>query len=507
MDDRTAKMPIMSTQDLTKKFGKFVANKEISLDVYKGEILAIIGENGAGKSTFCKMITGNYAPSSGKIILNGKEVHLKSVAQSLKAGIAMVYQERNLIGGLTGAQNICFGQEPQTRALMNEKKMLKCAEEIRNKLGIHIELNTPVESMSAGDKQQIEILRALKYNPKILILDEPTASLGKSEVDPFFKFIKRLCKAEDIAIIFISHKLDEVFSLSDRIAVFTDGKLVKVSMTAETTQEECISAMLRDSKIKPVVVKEKDISKEENVLEITEDIFYDDRAHHIPIRVKRGEVVGMYGLVGSGRTESLEAIYGLRHTDFMKYKFNGEEIRKTTSKEMIERGMVLTPELRANAIFADFDLIENISYLFYSHRLSKPPFGAIENRKKVELVDRVLQKNNVKFSAKGQKIVELSGGNMQKIIIGRSTEVSNICLLALDEPTNGMDIGAKYEVYHEIRRLADEDNVAVIFISSELDELLSVTDRLYVYYNGDIIQEVERKAFDKAAILNAAVRG
>lgn len=507
MNDKTERTPIMRTENLTKIFGKFVANEGISLDIYKGEILAIIGENGAGKSTFCKMITGNYLPSGGKIILEEKEVTLKSVSESLKAGIAMVYQERNLIGGLTGAQNISFGQEPSSGALMNEKEMTRCAQEIRDRLGINIDLNKPVESMSAGDKQQIEILRALRYNPKILILDEPTASLGKSEVDPFFEFIKKLCKSEDIAIIFISHKMDEVFSLSDRIAVFTDGKLVKVSMTAETTQEECISAMLRESKIQPVVVQKKDLSGETDVLNVTEDIFYDDRSHHVPIHIKRGEVVGMYGLVGSGRTESLEAIYGLRHTDHMKYKFNGEEITKTSSKEMIERGMVLTPELRAHAVFSDFDLVENVAYLFYSHRLSKPPFGLIDNRKTVELVDKVLRKNNVKYSSKGQKIVELSGGNIQKIIIGRSTEVSNICLLALDEPTNGMDIGAKYEVYHEIRRLADEDNVAVIFISSELDELLSVADRLYVYYNGDIVQEVERKAFNKTAILDAAVRG
>lgn len=507
MGEETKKIPIMRTEGLTKIFGKFVANEGISLDIYRGEILAIIGENGAGKSTFCKMITGNYTPSSGKIILDGKEVQLKSVSESLKAGIAMVYQERNLIGGLTGAQNISFGQEPLSGILIHEKEMLKTAEEMKKRLGIHVELDQPVESMSAGDKQQIEILRALQYQPKILILDEPTASLGKSEVDPFFKFIKKLCKSEDIAIIFISHKMEEVFSLSDRIAVFTDGKLVKVAMTAEITQEECISAMLRESKIKPVVVKEKDLSGEDYVLDVTEDLFYDDRSHHIPIRIKRGEVIGMYGLVGSGRTESLEAIYGLRHTDYMKFVFNGQEITKTTSKEMIERGMVLTPELRAHAVFRDFDLAENIAYLFYSRRLSKPPFGTINRKKTNELVDKVLQKNNVKYSSKSQKIVELSGGNMQKIIIGRSTEVSNICLLALDEPTNGMDIGAKYEVYHEIRRLADEENVAVIFISSELDELLSVTDRLYVYYNGDIIQEVKRSKFDKTAILDAAVRG
>lgn len=495
----------LKTEQLTKRFANNLANDHIDLELCIGEILAIMGENGAGKSTFCKMLTGVYHPDEGEIYVDGSKVKFRTVQDSIDSGIGMVYQERNLVPMLNGAQNICLGASTRGKILLNEQKIMEEAEKIRDQLHLTVPLDVPIETLGAGEQQLIEIMRALYSQPKILILDEPTASLGEGEVEPFLEFVKELKTNANVGVIFISHKIEEVYSIADRIAVFTDGRNVMTKDISEMTQEQCIQAMLRSGNIASVVVPEKNMAEKEVILK-TKKGYYDRKEHLIPFEGRRGEVVGFYGQVGSGRTEFAEVLTGLRHAQELEYEFCNEKIKKPEPLQMIRKGMILTPEQRSNAIFRTLSLEDNICNLFLDKKLATRA-GFVKKTKSYHFTQNVLKENNVKHASIHQPISDLSGGNMQKLIIGRSIEVENICVLILDEPTTGMDIGAKYEVYVKCRQLADEKDLLCMFISSELDELLTVCDRICVFAKGNLVDTFERKNFDKTKILETAVRG
>lgn len=500
---------ILRFHGATKRFGNFVAVDHVDFEVHNKEIVAIIGENGAGKSTFCKMLTGVYSIDEGEMYFEGERVNYRNTTESMKAGISMVYQERNLVGMLTGAQNICLGNEPG-KGLISETEAYEKAMAIRDKLHLTIPLDVPVEELGAGEQQLIEIMRAFYNNPKVLILDEPTASLGEGEVEPFLKFIKEVRENMDIAIIFISHKIEELFAISDRIAVLTDGRNTLTDSVENLTQVQVIMAMLRTGKsYGRVEVKDKDFARMPVILEV-DKAAYDGKEHHLDFQVHKGEVVGFYGLVGSGRTECAQMLFGLRKAE-KSYRFNNETITKCNSRSMIERGMIMTPEKRANGMFKALSLVDNICNLFLKKELAGKGAGVVKRAKSKEFAGRILSENDVKYNSPGQAISSLSGGNIQKIIIGRSIAIDNISLLILDEPTNGIDVGAKFEIYQKVRQLTDNEDekkrIGVLFISSEIDELLNVCDKIYVFADGNIIQGFERNEFDKQDILSVAVRG
>jgi ABC-type sugar transport system ATPase subunit len=495
---------VLRVENLTKKFIGILANDNSSLTFNRHEIHSLCGENGAGKSTFCKMLTGVYHPDEGKIFVNGKEIQFQAPADSLAAGISMVYQERNLVGHLTGAQNICLGHEPRKGGLIDEKAIAAKAEEIRSRLGIEIPLDVPVEELGAGQQQIIEIIRAFYGNPSVLILDEPTASLGEGEVEPFLDFIRSLRDDLGMAILFISHKLEEVYAISDVITVFADGRHILTSPKDKLSQDECVKAMIRADRQKTIVVPKKDFTNAEVVLEARE-VSYDGKKHHVPMKVRKGEAVGFYGLVGSGRTETMETIGGIRLSDGMDVTFAGERITKTEPVQMIHRGFILTAEKRINGAFPGLSVEDNICNLFIDKLSSKAGFMYVE--KMLAFAKKILDKNEVKYTSIDQNITELSGGNIQKVIIGRSIELDNLRLLVLDEPTAGMDLGAKSEVYVKIRHLVDDESKSVIFISSELDELLTTCDELCVFYDGDIVAQYSREEFNKEQILADAMGG
>lgn len=500
---------ILRFEGATKRFGNFTAVDHVNFEVHNKEIVSIIGENGAGKSTFCKMLTGVYSIDDGDMYFEGNKVSYQNTTESMKAGISMVYQERNLVGMLTGAQNICLGNEPGKR-LLSEKTAYEKAVEIREKLHLNIPLDIPVEELGAGEQQLIEIMRAFYTNPKVLILDEPTASLGESEVEPFLAFIKDIKETIDISIIFISHKIEELFAISDKIVVLTDGKNTLTDKVENLTQLQVITAMLRTGKSHgKVEVKEKDFSKQPLILDVNK-ASYDKKDHKLNFCVRKGEVVGFYGLVGAGRTECAQMLYGLKKSE-KTFVFNGEEISKNSASMMLGKGMIMTPEKRAHGMFKSLSLIDNICNLFLKKRLAGKGIGVVKSKKSREFTNDILEGNGVKYNSSGQSISGLSGGNIQKIIIGRSISIDNISLLILDEPTNGIDIGAKFEIYQKIRNLTDCENeqkrIGVVFISSEIDELLNVCDTIYVFSGGNIIQGFERHKFNKQDILSVAVRG
>lgn len=498
--------PLLSIKGITKRFTGTTAVDHVSFDINENEIHALIGENGAGKSTLCKMLTGTYGIDEGHIEISGKKVHFKNPSDSMKAGISMVYQERNLIGYMTAADNISLGTEVMKGIVVDRKAAMKRAEEVRKKLGVDVPLDIPVEKLGAGSQQLVEIMRAGSTNPKLLILDEPTASLGEGEIEPFLTFVKRLSKEMNISVIYITHKLEEIFAIADKVTVMADGKRTMTANISEITQEECVSAMIRSEKIKAVDVPQKDYEELEHnkILEVKE-IVYDGKKHNVNFYVCKGEVVGFYGLVGSGRTETMEVISGIRMCEKKEFKFNGEVITSGDSYKMIQKGMILTPELRINGIFPSLNLVENICTLFVKKFATR--IGMIKNKEGRRFAEEVLNKNGTKYASKNQLISELSGGNMQKIIIGRSVEVERLKLLTVDEPTAGLDLGAKSEIYVKIRNLADSLGKSVVFISSELEEVMKVSDRMYVFYNGDIVKEFKRGEFQKETILGYALGG
>ncbi len=499
-------VPLLSVRGVTKRFTGITAVNSVDFDVNKNEIHALIGENGAGKSTLCKMLTGAYSIDEGHIEINGEKVDFKGPADSMKAGINMVYQERNLIGYMTAAQNISLGSEIKKGILVDQKAIMKRAEKIRERLGVDVPLDVPVESLGAGAQQLVEIMRAGSTSPKLLILDEPTASLGEGEIEPFLKFVKKLSKDMDISVIYITHKLEEIFTIADKVTVMADGKKTMTANIPEITQDACVRAMIRSDKIKTVEVPRKNYEglEKNKILEIKE-LTYDGKKHNVSFYVCKGEVVGFYGLVGSGRTETMEAISGIRMCNKKEFTFDNELITSGDSYKMIQKGMILTPELRINGIFPSLNLVENVCTLFIRKFATR--FKLIKNKQSRQFTEEVLKKNGTKYTSKNQLISELSGGNMQKIIIGRSVEVENLKLLTVDEPTAGLDLGAKSEIYLKIRNLADNLNKSVIFISSELEELMKVCDRMYIFYNGDVVQELKRDSFDKEVILGYALGG
>ena len=494
---------VLETRGLYKAFPGTIATNNVSFDVHRQEVHAIIGENGAGKSTLCKLLTGLYQPDRGDIIFMGNKVSYRTTTEAMAAGINMVYQERNLNPHLTGAQNIMLGNEiTKMGVLLDEREIRATAYKIRDELGIDIPLDMPVGHLSAGVQQSIEIVRAFSTNPKLLILDEPTASLGEKEIKPFLNFITKIKKSMDISIIFISHKLDEVFQVADRITVFTEGVKVMTVRKDETTKEECIRAMLKNGNVEPIEIKDKPQDCK-TILRVG-DCTYDGAKHHLNFRVDSGEVVGFYGLVGSGRTECANAIFGISPMESGDVELHGKKVENITTHGMIRKGLIMTPEARAHGMFKTYSLIDNIEILFLNKFSNK--FGIVNDKSAYEFSSRVLEANGVRYSSKDQMISQLSGGNIQKIIIGRSIAVENCSLIILDEPTNGLDLGAKHDVYLKARDLAEKHQKGVIFITSEIDELFSVCNRVYVFAFGDIVEEFTRDQFDKQKILEAAFR-
>jgi len=494
---------LLNTKNLTKTFPGVVAVNKINLEIRENEIHAIIGENGAGKSTFCNLLTGIYQPDEGEIYLFGEKIHIKSPADAIRQGINMVYQERNLVNFMTGAQNIFLGKEilKNNYLFLDEQNIYRKACKLRESLGADVPLDIPIEEMGAGQQQMIEIIRSFNGNSRLLILDEPTSSLGGNEIDTFLNFIKKIKKERNISIIFISHKLEEVLNVADRVSVFTNGEKVLTEDKAALSTEKLIKAMLRKDFVESIKVKQNKHIKSRTILKIGK-CSYDEKEHNLDFYIREKEVVGFYGLVGSGRTECVEVICGLRPCKSADIVLNDEKISNHSTIKMIDRGVILIPEERANAIFKTYNLIENISILFLK-KLSSNILEFIKLREEKEFSKNVLDSSNVVYSSLDQQIQKLSGGNQQKVIIGRSLAKKGIKILFMDEPTKGLDMGAKNDVYKTMRDLVENQNKSIVFISSELPELISVCDRMYIFYNGNIVKHFNRNEFDKNAILKA----
>lgn len=493
---------ILETAGISKRFPGLIAIDQVDFSMRPGEIRAIMGENGAGKSTFCNMVTGIFPPDEGEIYFDGRKVQFTHPRQALDAGISMVYQERNLIAFLTGAQSICLGlEEPKWGVFLDHRKIRELAEDVRRRVGTDVPLDVPVHMLSPAQQQMIEILRAVVHEPKLLILDEPTASLGGEEMEKLFAVMRQL-KSHKVGVILISHKLNEVFAIADTVSIFRNGKHIVTDTCDKLDRVTCVKHMLgRDMRLQYPEVKSTRTDKV--LLDVTDLTDHADRMHNFSFNIHEGEVVGLYGLLGAGRTEVAETVFGLAGAHSGRIKVNGEDMpERYNARDMIGRGVMFIPEdRRRNGLFIDnFGVRENLSLPSLDEVAGV--LGVINRRKEEALAGRIATFESLRIKCRNysQSVAELSGGNQQKVLIGRWIFHKAMRMLIMDEPTQGIDVGVKHDIYQLIRNLA-ATGVGILMISSDLPELTGICDRLYVIGGGRLKAELERKDFDDERIL------
>lgn len=475
---------VLEAENISKTFPGVKALNSVNIKVNEGEVLALVGENGAGKSTLTKILSGLHRADggSGKILLDGKDAHFQNSREAKENGLITIFQELSLVPGLSVAENIFLGNIPRTKmGLIDWKELNRRAEGILKEIELDIPPTELLGNLSISKQQMVEIARALSQGAKIIIFDEPTSSLTETEKDVLFKNIRKL-KAKKVGIIYISHKMDEVFEITDRVAVLRDGQNSGELITSEASLEDIIQLMIGrvidDYFHKNEAEKGAEVLKVENLT--SEGLFED-----ISFSVRSGEVVGLYGLVGAGRSEVAESIFGARKFDSGKVYFDGKEVKIHTTSDAVELGMGFLPEDRkVQGLILGMSCKENIS-IAKLPRITR--YGFIAQKEEKEIFDEYKQKLSISTPGALAKVVTLSGGNQQKIVLGKWLSL-NPRLLILDEPTRGIDVGSKAEIHKLIAKLA-ESGIAVIVISSEMPEMMGVSDRIITMRAGRITGE------------------
>lgn len=490
---------IYSIKNITKKFPGVIALNQISLDIQRGEILAVVGENGAGKSTLMNLLFGVYPPTEGELIFEGEALLPFDTVKAQKKGIAMIHQELSLSGALSVAENIFAGRLPKNKCgLLDKQRMYEESLVLLREVGLE-GLNpwTLVREINVSQQQQVEIAKALSLNARLLILDEPTSSLTVSEADFLHEIMLRL-KKKGITMLYISHKLDEIMKISDRIVVFRDGELVNTLITAETTIDTMIASMVGREYANGYTRSHYKTDYSGDIIMEVKNLNVGHRVHDVSFQLHRGEILGITGLVGAGRSEVLQAVFGADKRKSGTIYIEGKEAEIRHPSDAIRYGMGLIPEGRKlQSLFLKFTVKENISIVGFPKalnrlRLLKP---AREEQMAKEYADRL----RIKTPNLDQKIINLSGGNQQKAVIARWL-LNDPKILFLDEPTQGIDIGAKNEIYGIIEELA-EQGVSVIVVSSEMQETMGLCDRVLVMYEGRITGELLHEELSQEALM------
>ncbi|WP_311480149.1 sugar ABC transporter ATP-binding protein [uncultured Anaerococcus sp.] len=470
---------LLEMRKITKTFPGVKALDEVDFSLERGTVHALMGENGAGKSTLMKCLFGIYTPDSGEIYIDGKKVSYKDPKDALDSGVAMVHQELNQVSMRSVAENIMLGRFPNKYGIIDHKKMNQETQDLFDRLGLNFDPKKIIGKYSVAERQLIEIAKAVSYDAKILVLDEPTSSLTESEVDKLFEIINKLRK-QGVGIIYISHKMEEILSISDFVTVMRDGKFIDCKPASELTKDEIIKLMV-GRKIDATSLKTDEYIQDEVMLEVKNlSGKYKPTVTDISFTLQKGEILGVAGLVGSRRTELVETIFGLRQKESGQIFIHGKEVQNKDPIEAIKNGFALvTEERRATGIFP-YAAIRLNATIANIKKYSK--HSIVSDKALKEDTDKVIESMEVKTPSQSTKIMNLSGGNQQKVIIGRWL-LTDPDVLLLDEPTRGIDVGAKYEIYKLIGDLAKEGK-SVIFISSEMAELQMVCNRIMVMSNG-----------------------
>ncbi len=487
---------VLRLENITKTYPGVVALKDVNLELRAGEVHALVGENGAGKSTLIKCCTGAVVPDSGTITVNNQHFDAMTPTRAVECGIGVIYQEFNLVEELSAAENIFLGNEIRNGIVVNKKAMATEAAKVFKELHINIDPNAPIKSLTVGYQQMVEIAKAVSKNSRILIMDEPSAVLTNAEVASLYEMVRKL-KARGVTIVYISHRMDEIFELSDRITVMRDGVKVETLTTADTNVDELIKLMV-GRELKETFPPRAVTVGDETILEV--ENLSGNGLRDVSFRLKKGEVLGFGGLIGSGRTELMELIFGVKRPDSGTIRLHGKPISAKTPWDAIKHGIALVPEDRKRqGAHLELQIDENISIAI----LKSISTRMVVNKKTEDSIsERYRESLRIKTPSVKQKIKNLSGGNQQKVILAKWL-ATNPDLIIFDEPTRGIDVGAKYEIYKLMNALIEEGKT-IIMISSEMEELIGMSDRILVLHDGRITGELGKTEFSQEAIMNLA---
>lgn len=486
-------------ENISMEFSGVYVLSDMQLQVGQGSIHALVGENGAGKSTLIKILGGIYKPKTGKIFIDGTESSIHNVQDAQKKGISIIHQEISLVPSLSIAENVFLGRELSRLGFKSEGKMFSMAQEMIDALGIDLSARTIVSGLTIAQQQLVEIIKAVSFNTHILVLDEPTSSLSLKETQRLFDIIRRL-QGKGVAIIYISHKMDEIFEISDHITVIRDGRYIDTVPTSQTSSEEVVRKMVGRSIEQFYVRSYNELSKVAlRVENLTKRGVFAD----VNFEVRYGEVLGFAGLVGAGRSEIMHAIFGADKYDSGEILIDGSAVHISCPQQAISLGMSMVPESRKEQGLV---LINDVGFniaLANVDRLKGRMF--LSCKKRHALACQYIERMHIKTRSDAQAVFELSGGNQQKVLLGKWL-ANQPKILILDEPTRGVDVGAKTEIYSIINELA-ADGMAIILVSSELSEIINMCDNVCVVHEGRITGRLSREEFSQDKIMHYATGG
>lgn len=491
--------PILSIQNICKNFPGVKALDGVSLDLYEGQVMALLGENGAGKSTLMKILSGVYVADEGAIIYDGKPIQFKNPREAQQQGITIIHQELNLLSGLSIAENIFLGREPMGKVgNIDWKKLYADSDHLIARLGLKCSSKKLVGELSIAEQQLVEIAKAMSFNAKVIIMDEPTDALTESETLRLFDLMREL-RTQNKVVVFISHRLEEVFEVCDQLAILRDGKNVCQAAVTEFTQDLIIENMVGrklEEQYPYLPAKAQDL-----VLSV-EDLT-NQHIDHISFELKSGEVLGISGLVGSGRTELAKTLFGVYPVHSGKIKLSNETVQFKSPAEAIQNGLVyISEDRKSEGLVLGLSVAENMTLSSLNRIMG--PFANVDKKKERQVVEDYIGKMSIKTPSQRQIIKLLSGGNQQKVAIAKGI-LNQPKVLILDEPTRGVDVGAKKEIYEIINGLK-ASGVGVIVISSEMPELLGISDRIMVVHEGRNKGILNRDEASQEKIMSCALQ-
>ena len=491
---------ILQMKEIDKSFPGVHALDHVNLEVKRGEVHALMGENGAGKSTLMKVLTGIYKKDEGTIIYRGKEVEFRNTREAQDNGVVIVHQELNMVGDLTVAQNIFIGREPRKGFRIDDKKMIEDSKALFDRLHIDIDPTEKMSELTVGKQQMCEIAKAISHNAELIIFDEPSAALTEKEIEDLFTIIRDL-RSQDLGIIYISHRMDEIKVITDRVTVMRDGGYVGTLITEECTKEDIINMMVgRVIYEKP---KEKSlVPADAPVVLKVEHLNAGKMVQDVSFELRKGEILGFSGLMGAGRTETARAIFGADPKQSGDIYVNGEKVEINSPQDAVNHGIgYLSEDRRRFGIVVGKSITENSTMAALSDYMS----GLFINKgKEKQVSEKYIKELDTKTPSTDQLVVNLSGGNQQKVVIAKWL-VRNSDILIFDEPTRGIDVGAKNEIYKLMNRLAAEGK-SIIMISSEMTEILRMSDRIIVMCEGRKTGEINIEEATQELIMDKATR-
>lgn len=492
--------PYLQMKNISKSFPGVKALDNINLSVYRGEVLALMGENGAGKSTLMKILSGVYVKDEGSILIEGSEVEIKDVKTAEKLGISIIHQELSVLPNLTVAENLFLANELTDKVTrkLNKKEMNEKCTEYLNQIGCNVKPTDYVRDISIGEMQMLEIAKAVSKNTNVIVMDEPTTALTDTETEKLFEVIKML-KKKDMAIIYISHRLDEIFEICDRINVLRDGKYVGEEKVSDITKDDLITMMVgRKMEDQYPYVEPKDVKP---ILKLR-NICMDNVLKDINLEIKSGEILGIAGLMGAGRTETAKVIFGEYKKTSGTIEINSKKVEINSTKDAINNGIAyLSEDRKKEGLILPLSVNDNMTLVSLDQFERKNK--SINKKHERETVDAFIKRLAIKTPSSSQLIKNLSGGNQQKVIIAKWL-MQSPKILIIDEPTKGIDVGAKKEIYEVLNDLK-KYGTAVVMISSDMPEIIGISDRVVVMHEGTVSGELQRKDLTQEKIMKLAV--